>query len=76
MITQQRSARMKNSARPSVLLGRLPTASERLGRAIQFALALYLMPVLLVVLAVGGLGMLILGYGRWLTGPGRGSSVS
>jgi hypothetical protein len=66
MITQHRSARMKHVARPSILLARRSTASDRPGRLLQIALALYLMPVLLVVLVVGGLGMLMFGCVRLL----------
>jgi hypothetical protein len=35
-------------------------------RSIQIALALYLLPVLVVVLALGSLGMVALGLGRLL----------
>ncbi len=73
MITLQLSARMKNAARPWGLLDKRSAASDRLGRSIQIALAFYLLPVLLVVLAIGGLGILIVGLGQFLTGPARGS---
>jgi hypothetical protein len=53
MITQQSSARIKNAARPSVLLYKRVRASDRSGRLIQIALALYVMPALLAVLALG-----------------------
>jgi len=39
------------------------------GRLIQIALALYLIPALLVVLVVGGVGMLVLTVGRLFSGP-------
>jgi hypothetical protein len=42
-------------------------------RVIQVVLALYLLPALLVVLAIGGLGMLIVGFAQLLTGPARAS---
>lgn len=43
-------------------------AIERTGRLIQIVLALYLIPALLVVLAVGGFGMLVLEVGRSFIG--------
>jgi hypothetical protein len=73
MFTQQRSARIKNAARPSILLDKPSTASDRSRRVIQVVLALYLLPALLVVLAIGGLGMLIIGFAQLLTGPVRAS---
>jgi hypothetical protein len=39
------------------------------GRAIQMALALYLVPALLIVLVVGGVGILVLAVGRLFMGP-------
>ena len=72
MITQQRSARIKNATRPSVVMTKRVTASDRTVRLFHSALALYLLPVLLVVLAVGGIGLLILGCGRLSTGLVRG----
>lgn len=50
------------------------TSEGRLGwaRLIQVALTLYLAPVLLVVLLVGGIGMLVLAVARAITGIGRG----
>jgi hypothetical protein len=73
MITQQRSVRMKHVARPSILFKRRSTASDRLARLLQIALALYLMRVLLVVLATGGVGMLVVGCVRLLKWPVRAS---
>jgi hypothetical protein len=72
MIVEQRLASL-NAARPSASLVKTSSMNDRTGRLIQIALALYLIPALLVVLAVGGLGMLILGFARLLTGPVRGS---
>lgn len=72
MITQRRSARSKLVARPSILAERRSIASDRLGRLIQIALALYLMPVLLVVLVVSGLLMLIMRGVSMLTSRVRG----
>ena len=50
---------------------RLPATSDHAGRLIQITLALYLMPALLVVLAVGGVGIMVLAVGRIVTGPVR-----
>lgn len=36
-------------------------------RLIQIALALYLIPALLAVLVVGGIGVVVLAAARWLT---------
>jgi hypothetical protein len=48
-----------------------------LDRSVQIALVLYLIPALLVVLVLGGLGMLILAVARLLIGAGRGrASIS
>jgi hypothetical protein len=46
-------------------------ASLLAGRMIQVALAVYLLPALLVVLLVGCLGMLVLAGGRLISGPVR-----
>jgi hypothetical protein len=58
-------------------LGRLPklghdshAVSNIAGRLIQIVLALYLMPVLLVVLMVGGAGLLVLAVGRLISAAG------
>jgi hypothetical protein len=51
-----------------------PLRTDLAGHLIQIALALYLMPVLLIVLAVGGVGLFVLAVGRLFTGsnaPGR-----
>ncbi len=71
MITEQRSARLRPIARLSTSQDRRPVASDHAGRLIQIALALYLMPALLVVLALGGVGMLVLVVGRLVNGPVR-----
>jgi len=42
--------------------------SDLAGRLIQIVLALYLIPALLIVLMVGGMGMLVLTVGRLFTG--------
>ena len=71
MIIEQRSARLRPIARLSTSQDRLPATSDQAGRLIQITLALYLMPALLVVLAVGGVGMMVLAVGRLVTGPVR-----
>lgn len=71
MITEQRSARLRPIVRLSASPDRRPIASDHAGRLIQIALALYLIPALLVVLAVGSVGMMVLMVGRLVTGPVR-----
>jgi hypothetical protein len=44
-------------------------ASHVAGRLIQMALALYLVPALLILLLVGGVGILVVTVGRLLVGP-------
>jgi hypothetical protein len=44
-----------------------PVLYHMLGRLIQITLALYLLPVLFIVLVVGGIGMLALRIGQGLT---------
>jgi hypothetical protein len=44
-----------------------PAGVSGLSRLVQIVLALYLIPALLIVLAVGGCGMLILAVARALT---------
>lgn len=43
--------------------------SHLAGRLIQITLALYLLPALLAVLAVGGVGIFILKFIRFFSGP-------
>ncbi len=71
MITEQSSARLRPTARLSTYQDRRPVASDHAGRLIQITLALCLTPALLVVLAVGGAGMIVLAVGRLVTGPVR-----
>jgi nitrate reductase NapE component len=71
MMTEQRSARLRPIARLSASQDRRSVASDHAGRLIQIALALYLIPALVVVLAVGGVGMMVLMVGRLVTGPIR-----
>jgi len=55
------SKELVHLANPSV---QEPVLSHLAGRLIQVTLAFYLLPAVLVVLAVGGLGMLILKVGN------------
>jgi len=42
--------------------------TDRVGRLIQMTLAIYLIPVLLVVVVVSGIGMMILGFSETIHG--------
>jgi hypothetical protein len=68
MIAYQRSSTLK-AVMLSGPLEKRSIATDRASRLIQVALALYLIPALLVVLTVGGVGILVLGIGRLFTGP-------
>ena len=70
MITQQLSSGI-TVARPSTLLSKQRTTTDRAIRLIQASLAIYLLPVLLIVLVVGAIGMLIVGTSQLLTAPAR-----
>jgi hypothetical protein len=59
------SKELAQLANPSV---QEPAISHLAGRLIQVTLAFYLLPALLVVLAVGGLGILILKIGNLFMG--------
>ena len=69
MITQPRSAHLRAVTRVSKAMDDRSVNSDLAGRLIQMALALYLVPALLIVLVVGGVGMLVLTVGRLFTGP-------
>jgi hypothetical protein len=73
MIAEQRSARLRNAARVSAPHESRSVTGDQASRLIQIALALYLVPALLIVLAVGGVGMIVLAVGRLFTVPVRGS---
>jgi hypothetical protein len=60
MITQSRSPRLRAANRVSGSSHNRSPGSGHTSRLIQVALALYLLPALLIVLVVGSLGMLIL----------------
>jgi hypothetical protein len=70
MTTQLRSAPFRAIGRMSGDRdGQAPCATG-LGRLIQVVLALYLIPALLIVLFVGGIGMLVLAVARVFTSVG------
>ncbi len=73
MIANQRSAAAMETARFVVLPHDGTIVGDWVIRAIQIALAFYLLPVLLVMLAMGGLGMLLLGISRYFIQSFRGS---
>jgi hypothetical protein len=71
MIVSQRIARSPQVIRPARITEQAVVESRVAGRIVQISLALYLLPALLIVLAVGCLGMLVLGGGRLLCAPRR-----
>jgi hypothetical protein len=71
MISAVRLARSRQIDRHAVTTEKPSHAGVVVGRLIQIALAVYLLPALLVVLFVGVLGMLVLAGGRLLSGPIR-----
>jgi hypothetical protein len=60
MLSQQPSASIRRVVPMSMPLNERSLASDRAGQLLQIALALYLIPALLAVLAVESLGMLVL----------------
>ena len=71
MISAPRLVRSRQICRHAVITERPSHPSRLVGRVIQVALAIYLLPALLVVLSVGSLGMLVLAGGRLLSGVVR-----
>jgi hypothetical protein len=67
MTTRLRSIRLRGLLPVPMAGDERPEGTLWLGRLIQVVLALYLIPVLLVVLVVGGIGMLVLAVARLLT---------
>ena len=67
MTTQLRSARFRVRGRMLEPIDGQPPSAISLGRLIQVALALYLLPALLIVLVVGGIGVLVLAVARVFT---------
>jgi hypothetical protein len=72
MITEQRSARLSRTELWYKSQDNRSVTSDHAGRLIQIALAVYLIPALLVVLAVGGVGMMVLAVSRLFIVPVRG----
>jgi nitrate reductase NapE component len=73
MITEQHSTRRQIAARRLVSVEEKSITHDCIVRAVHIALAIYLIPVLAVVLSVGALGILVLCMARIVTGPFRGS---
>jgi hypothetical protein len=69
MMTQSQSARSQAVVQLAEPSEDQSVVSHLAGRLIQITLALYLLPALLVVLVVGGVGILILKISQLLTGP-------
>jgi hypothetical protein len=67
MISRLRTPRWPSLARKARASDGQPAVTHRLDRLIQVALALYLIPALLIVLVVGGIGMLVLAVARLVT---------
>jgi hypothetical protein len=72
VVAEQQSMILRNAAQELAPWGKYSVASDYAGRLIQTALVLYLIPALLVVLAVGSVGIMVVGVGRLLIGPVRG----
>jgi hypothetical protein len=71
--TQLRSASSKAFGQLAQASEEESSMSRRAGRLIQISLALYLLPALLAVLVVGGVGIFILKFSQLLTGSAKGS---
>ena len=69
MITQSRPVRLQPVTLMSESRDKRSVGSNLTGRLIRVILALYLIPALMIVLTVGGMGMLVLAIGRIFTGP-------
>lgn len=71
MITQRLSSSMPRVQRMRRKPAKELAATDRVGRIIQISLAIYLIPVLLVVAVVTGVGMTILGISQTIYGLGK-----
>jgi hypothetical protein len=69
MITEQPAARSRAAIRTSKAMDKRLDGSDVAGRLIQMVLALYLIPALLIVLVIGGVGILAVTVGRLFMGP-------
>lgn len=66
MTTQLRSAQFRGVGRTSGAMDGQPSGVRGLSRLVQVALAIYLLPALMIVLIVGVCGMLVLAVARVL----------
>jgi hypothetical protein len=73
LTTQLRSARSKAIVQLAQASDEESSVSRLAGRLIQITLALYLLPALLAVLVVGGIGIFILKFSQLLTTLTKGS---
>jgi hypothetical protein len=71
MLTRPRPTRVRPVALMSESAGKRSSRSNFAGRLIQVILAVYLIPALMIVLIVGGIGMLVLSVSRYFSGPIR-----
>jgi hypothetical protein len=69
LTTQLRSTRSKAIVQLAEASDEESSVSRLAGRLIQITLVLYLLPALLAVLAVGGIGIFILKFSQLLTTP-------
>ena len=67
MTIELRSTRFRAIGQVSRVVNRQTQGATGLGRLIQVVLALYLIPALLIVLLVGGIGMVVLAVARVFT---------
>jgi hypothetical protein len=73
LTTQLGFARSKAIVQLTQASGEESSVSRLAGRLIQITLALYLLPALLAVLVVGGIGIFILKFSQLLTTSTKGS---
>jgi len=71
MLNQLRQRLSPKRKKASTMMDIIPAFTPSPGRLLQAGLALYLLPSLLVVLAVGALGMLVLAAGGFFHGSIR-----
>jgi hypothetical protein len=71
VVTQLRSASSIAILQRAEFSEHQSVVSHLAGRLIQITLALYLLPALLAVLVIGGMGIVILKSSRLLTGPAK-----
>ena len=71
VMTQLRSASSTAILQQAESSEQQSVVSHLAGRLIQITLAFYLLPALLAVLVIGGMGILILKVGQLLTGPAK-----